>query len=426
MLLTDKYNDIPYLAKWKALILDFGVDVPDDLLKGYPSIENYRVKYKVKKPSVENHKFIDKSTNTSVIPAEVIVSANGKKTLVKIGHRDTSPISLILEDGIFHLIEKDSNKKIDLKIELVAKRLYTAERLPKEINPKTPLLDDFVQVVGLDRIAIMAYEGCWHQICKKACRFCDANPKREKTESGLPSLNSLVDFEFNESAWWNSHRADFLAGIEYSMKRILEIENITPHQHFQLMAGNIINTEMVWKICEEIAEVVNKVKPISEFDSYLNLAAPRNDAEKYLKMAKNKMGFNQIEFNLEVIGEERFAEVCPGKAAIAGYANTVEMLKKAVDIFGWGKARSNFVLGAQPVEELLEGIRDLAGYGIVADYSIFVPKRGTPWEKRKSPDMDTVVYFTKELAKIYKKHNFKGIYCGLSSRSNILHEMLDE
>ena len=53
-------------------------------------------------------------------------------------------------------------------------------------------------------------------------------------------------------------------------------------------------------------------------------------------------------------------------------------LRAAVPIFGRGNVRSNFVLGAQPVEELLDGVRELAEYGIASDYSVFVPKPGTP------------------------------------------------
>jgi len=101
-------------------------------------------------------------------------------------------------------------------------------------------------------------------------------------------------------------------------------------------------------------------------------------------------------------------------------------LETAVPIFGEGNVRSNFVLGAQPTPELVEGIQILADKGIVADYSVFVPKRGTGWENKARPEMEDVVDFTIKLAKVYQQHNFKSIYCGLSSRSNIVAEVLEE
>ena len=137
------------------------------------------------------------------------------------------------------------------------------------------------------------------------------------------------------------------------------------------------------------------------------------------------MGFNQVAFNLEVIGEDRFKEVCPGKASVIGYGNFVHALEEAVKVFGFGKVRSNFVLGAQPIEELLSGVKELADKGIVADYSVFSPKRGTPWENKKPPEMQEVVDFSLALANIYQEHGFKGIYCGLSSRSSVLNEILE-
>jgi biotin synthase-like enzyme len=191
------------------------------------------------------------------------------------------------------------------------------------------------------------------------------------------------------------------------------------------MAGNMPHSETLWEICRQIAERINKVRPISTFDSYLNIGAPSKDTTQYLRTAKDEMGFRQIAFNLEVVGEERFKEVCPGKARTIGYANYVQALEQAVSIFGFGNVRSNFVLGAQTTEELIEGVRELAKKGIVADYSVFVPKQGTPWESKQSPDMQEIVRFTKVLADIYRQYNFKGIYCSLSSRSNILNEVLE-
>jgi len=160
-------------------------------------------------------------------------------------------------------------------------------------------------------------------------------------------------------------------------------------------------------------------------DSYLNIVPPSDERRKgYLERAK-ELGFRNIAFNLEVIGDRTFQDVCPGKAHLFGYQGIVDSLKDSVNYFGYGNVRSNFVLGAQPVDELLEGIRELAGHGIVADYSVFVPKKGTPWNKRISPTMETIVHFTRDLADIYRQNGFRGVYCGLSSRSNILHEVLD-
>jgi hypothetical protein len=426
MSLLNKYNDLPVLAKWKALILEYGIDLAQtDLIGNYPDIEKFKTKYRVKIPAVTNFKFMDKSKDNSLIPSELILRDDDKRTLVKCGYRKNSPIILNSISGKLVLQERGTINEMPIKFELVKKRDYFDKRLPIEINSNQAYFEDFVQIVGLDRIAILAFEGCWHWISGKPCLFCDAQPRRCDNTSAMPSLNNLIDNNFNENDWWEKYRKNYLAGIKYVFNYIIRNEKIEPHRHFQLMSGNMPHTAKVWSICREITDIINDIYPISDMDSYLNLAAPRENLESTLMMAKKEMGFNQIEFNLEVYSKERFEEVCPGKSALAGYDNTLNALKIAAGIFGPGKARSNFVLGAQPVEELLSGIKELAKFGIAADYSIFVPKKGTAWENRESLSMEEIVIFTKELAKIYKENNFTSIYCGLSSRSNILYEILN-
>ncbi|MEI6266399.1 MAG: radical SAM protein [bacterium] len=421
----ERFKDIPDLAKWKALIIDYGIELAEkSIFNNLPNINDYKIKYRIKHPEVKGLKVTDNSGDIFFIPEEIIISKNGKKSLVKLNYRKNSPLVLSIEDGKIVLLEKGITK-VSISIELVKKRKYQFHKMPKELNPLEPSLKDFVQVIGLDRIAIMEFEGCWHWNTGNACKFCDTNPKRPGIISGMPSVNTLSDYNLNVDDWWNSVKDNYYQGIEYTFKKILQEEIISPHQHFQLMSGNLPNTRKIWEISGEIAEVVNRVRPIKQFDSYLNIAAPREDQEQWLSKAKYDWGFNNMVFNLEVIGRDRFREVCPGKSALMGYENTINCMEMSVKIFGRGNVRSNFVLGAQPVDELLRGIEDLAEKGIVADYSIFSPKKGTPWEDRTSPDMETIVNFSQELAKIYKKYGYSGIYCSLSSRSNILHELME-
>ena len=184
------------------------------------------------------------------------------------------------------------------------------------------------------------------------------------------------------------------------------------------MGGNLPKPEKVWEIAIEVITTLNKVKKISTFDNYLNIC-PHPTVE-HLRTIKN-LGIAQVQYNLEVIGKENFRKICPGKC---DYHVFIKKLEEAVSVMGPGNVRSNFVLGIQPVNQLLKGIKKLAKKGIVADYSIFQPKRSTPLVNHPAPTMGEIVYFTKELVKLYKEHGFKGIYCNLSSRSSIINECL--
>ena len=104
----------------------------------------------------------------------------------------------------------------------------------------------------------------------------------------------------------------------------------------------------------------------------------------------------------------------------------LEKMLEAVKIMGKGNVRSNFVLGLDDFTETIEFARKIAEKGIVFDYSVFQPKRCTPYANKQAPDFDKVIEFTSELVKIYKNFSFKPIFFSLSSRSSIVNEMFNE
>jgi hypothetical protein len=175
---------------------------------------------------------------------------------------------------------------------------------------------------------------------------------------------------------------------------------------------------------KEFLDNINKAVPLEKFDNYLNVPPPTSNHRKKLEEVKLR-GIKQVEFNLEVIGEKNFAFTCPGKSESIGYKNYIKSLYLGTEIFGLGKSRSNFVLGAQPIKDLKKGILNLAEKGVVADYSVFQPKKGTKWQEKQVLQLEDIINFSLELSKIYKKYNFKGIYCSLSSRSSIINEVLE-
>jgi len=415
-----RYTDIPPLARWKTLIIEHGVDFEDaSLFNGLEDIASYKTKRRVLKPIARGLKVFDESEDPSLMPSELIICCDQKTSIVKLGYKQDSPLQIDLdeEQGIV-LREKATQKTIPIEINLVKRREYQDVRVPGRIDPDRTKLVDFIDVVGLDRLSVITFDGCWNWNCGKPCSFCDYNPKRQDHTSAKPSTNTLRDFDGDVNLWWSHYQNRYLAGMEYAFKYILDTEDLSPHQHLLIMSGNLPISLSVWNNALDVVETLNKVRNVGFFDNYLNIC-PHPDVE-VLQRARG-LGIKQVQYNLEVIGPEVFAGMCPGKM---DYSTFIARLEEAVCIMGFGNVRSNFVLGIQPVEQLLEGIRDLAKKGVVADYSIFQPKRGTPMADHPAPTMDTIVSFTKELVRIYKEYGFHGIYCNLSSRSSIINECL--
>jgi len=234
---------VPELAAYKALLLDLGVDCGDNLLDQMPKIARMKTKHRIKKHRVMGGRLIDASTDPSIIPSEVILERNGMRTLTKVSYRSDSPLRMVVDGGNLYLVDIIADERLSVNVDPVRERAYSFLKIPSgRLAREETRLGDYVQILGMDKIGILAYSGCQHWLNGTMCKFCDENPKRPDEMSGMPSLNTLVDFNGNTNKWWEHHGPAYLDGIGYSFRVLLDTEKIEPHEHLQLMAGNLFDT----------------------------------------------------------------------------------------------------------------------------------------------------------------------------------------
>ncbi|MDR1066599.1 MAG: radical SAM protein [Clostridiales bacterium] len=136
----------------------------------------------------------------------------------------------------------------------------------------------------------------------------------------------------------------------------------------------------------DVAEEIQNHLGADDFNGTACIGAPLDLSviEKY-----KEAGFRTIAFNTEVWRKEYFEVYCPGKVTMCGgYDNWIAAIRHAIDVFGKGKVRSNFVAGLQPKEILMEGIEELASIGVVTLASSWIPVIGSPLEGHRSPTPD--------------------------------------
>jgi hypothetical protein len=136
----------------------------------------------------------------------------------------------------------------------------------------------------------------------------------------------------------------------------------------------------------DVAEKIKEELGTETFNGTACIGAPIDF--KVIEQYK-EAGFSTIAFNTEVWGKNYFDIVCPGKVEdCGGYDNWIKAIEYAIQVFGKGKVRSNFVVGLQPKEVLFEGIEYLASIGVVTVASSWVPGLGSPLEGHRSPTVD--------------------------------------
>ena len=87
-------NDIPYLAKWKALLLKHGVDLNNlDDFTNFKGIDSFKTKYSKLQPKSIDHEVYNDSKDDNLIPSEIILTDNKyNRSIVKLRYSNQSPL----------------------------------------------------------------------------------------------------------------------------------------------------------------------------------------------------------------------------------------------------------------------------------------------------------------------------------------------
>lgn len=397
------------VTKIKIKILEEGVKFePISLFSELIKKVKFKNKTIFKKPISDGKEVYDYSSRQEIIPSEILLDDTKNESIVKCRYNPNSSIELKWKDDKLEIYQ--NNHKLELKVNLIKEYDVIQQKIDDDF-----FVGDYVDVVGIDRISLLLFEGCYNWICGKQCKFCDLHPKRVSEKVCRPTLNNLYKYDIIDK-WWNSQKDLFFKNTNLALDKLLKNTNLK-HKHLFIMAGNLSDCEIVWKYLLEFVENLTKQFDLQGFDTIANVC-PHDSIESLKKL--KKFGIKQVQYNLEIANKDLFTFTCPGKI---NYEEFVSKLYEAVNIFGKGNVRSNFVLGLQDYNELIDKCEKFAERGIVADYSVFQPKKNTPYSNLKAPEMKDVINFTKRLVKIYLKYNQHPIFCTLSSRSSIVNEV---
>jgi len=394
------------LALIKAKIIIFGIDFGKLCFNNFTG---YKMKKKYIQPTVSKGEVFDVSIFDAKIPSEILISFADMQSIVKTRHNSNSPIKArkTTENDILLDIPGEN---YDFYASLVSECKSLDDQII--VDGEEYKTRDFLSIVGLDRISILLFDGCANWNTGMPCKFCDMHPKPQTARVVIPSTNELFSGDLDAITWWNTKKNILLHGVSEAYKRVKN--NIGPHYHNFIMAGALPNASDTW---EFVLELLKYIKNDLIGDTIVNVQ-PHSNINNLLDL--KHCGIEQVQYNIEVFGEAPYNDICINKIP---YRVFIEKLIEAVNVFGKGNVRSNFVLGLQPVDEVYEGVSMLAELGVVPDYSIFQPKRYTAFQYHAIASLDDVIRCSEFLCSLYMKNKFEPIFCSFSSRSSIMNEM---
>ena len=281
------------VTKIKIKILEEGVKFePISLFSELIKKVKFKNKTIFKKPISDGKEVYDYSSRQEIIPSEILLDDTKNESIVKCRYNPNSSIELKWKDDKLEIYQ--NNHKLELKVNLIKEYDVIQQKIDDDF-----FVGDYVDVVGIDRISLLLFEGCYNWICGKQCKFCDLHPKRVSEKVCRPTLNNLYKYDSIDK-WWNSQKDLFFKNTNLALDKLLKNTNLK-HKHLFIMAGNLSDCEIVWKYLLEFVENLTKQFDLQGFDTIANVC-PHDSIESLKKL--KKFGIKQVQYNLEIANKD--------------------------------------------------------------------------------------------------------------------------
>ncbi len=241
------------------------------------------------------------------------------------------------------------------------------------------------------RLDIDPYSYCHFWDNGKGCRYCNMGSHFKKSNK-----------EFDKPARLDPR--DVYETVREALKQPGRFGYI------KMTAGSILSGEELFD--DELEMYIELLQAIGEnfstrrFPSQV-IASAFN--ERQLARLHEETGASTFTSDIEVLNEDKFAWICPGKHQRLGYQEWKRRIFAAVDIFGRGNVNSGTVGGVElgkpngfatedeALAAVLEEAEDFAQHGVPVVHCVWVPYPGSAFQGQRSPSLEYYVRLSKGL-----------------------------
>jgi hypothetical protein len=118
-------------------------------------------------------------------------------------------------------------------------------------------------------------------------------------------------------------------------------------------------------------------------------APPDADFENYRKF--KALGVNNVSLCFEVIDEELFKEIGPGKARRGGLQRYLDAIDFCANDVGFDTVNGEIIAGLEPPENSIRAIDWIVDHGAIPTVCVFRPVLGAAYGKRKPPRVEDML-----------------------------------
>ncbi len=377
---VEKYSDVPRLIALKIDVQRRGVHYTERAARVVDSSV-----HQLRSPYI----FGSRDGQIKPLP-ESLILRDGTSILTDPTPLEQDPYIVDPVDGRLALV--DGGEVLEF-VDLWPKPLY----YDKKTRSGVPM--SHIASARPQRLNIFQSSFCHFWTDHQECKFCDIvnHTKQQKDALGVPSR--LKPRDVSET-------------IREALKESGRFTGIC------LTAGSVVKGVEIFD--REVDYYIETLQAIGEnfaprkFPSQLIASA---FSEKQLARLYEETGLMSYTSDLEVLGEEMFNWICPGKARWVGYREWQRRLIRAVDIFGRGNVGTGLVGGVELAEpngfkseddalaSTLAEAEYLAEHGVTTVYIVWVPRPGSYFREQKNPSLEYFVRLAKGLHDIRVKYS---------------------
>ena len=305
--------------------------------------------------------------HTRACPAEMRLPGG---TVVQVRLNERSPF-LVRRQGEALRLEEGSNELA--RVEWLERPAF----YDLKTSAGTPMTS-IAELVGEDCIAVSHTNACVLFADGSQCGFCNLNfTPKQYDEVRIKKKAAEVGEVFG---------AAFGSGVA---------------NHFEITGGILPGNREIM-ILEQYLTSIREATGLTDLPGTAIMTPPEDlsDLEKL-----QRLGIRGLGFNLECFNPAYFRAVCPGKEQQIGYEKYREAQRAAVEIFGaGGRIYSGFVAGVEPMEDLLQGVKELAEEGIASIPLVWSPSSGTRFHRHRPPSGEWYVELAERASALMIRH----------------------
>ncbi len=236
----------------------------------------------------------------------------------------------------------------------------------------TPMVK-IAQVGGEDCFFVCYQNYCSHFSSGDQCLFCNLVATKESYDSVLTRKEVAQIAEVAASA--------FAEG---------------DCQHVLLTGGCF----SLRKEVETVVDIVGGIRRALGVETLPGTILPSPATNSGHLQAYRESGIAAIGYSMEIWDEPLFQAICPGKSRSTTHGDFVKAIEAAVRVFGPGNVYGVFVLGLEPRDTFLEGVRTLTGIGANVVPFVWSPNPGSRMEGHRAPGWQWYVDVMLEAAEV--------------------------